>query len=154
MLNLSKESTFLINYYDSLLNSSNKDLKFSPTNNKKSIFLSLQEKIFNNLNYIYNIFNKDFSNIKDFRQLYSHNTREHTTLIQNVYNKHFINNRFIDNKIVDYIKNKPSSLLTYNLLLDNKKIRINFIVYTKISQKHLVNFDKNVKAMLAKIYLI
>ena len=154
MLNLSKESTFLINYYDSLLNSSNKDFKFSPTNNKKSIFLSLQEKIFNNLNYIYNIFNKDFSNIKDFRQIYSHNTREHTTLIQNVYNKHFINNRFIDNKIVDYIKNKPSSLLTYNLLLDNKKIRINFIVYTKISQKQLINFDKNVKAMLAKIYLI
>ena len=79
MLNLSNETTVLINYYDSLLNSSNKDFKFSPTNNKKSIFLSLQEKIFNNLNYIYNIFNKDFSNIKDFRQIYSHNTREHTT---------------------------------------------------------------------------
>jgi hypothetical protein len=154
MLNLSKDSTFLFNYYDELLKKSDKNLLFIPDNKKSSLYIDFQKHIYDILDNIYDILGKDLHTIHNLRTVYDYNTREYKRLIRNVYNKHFSNNPYIDNKIKEYIKNKPGSLITYQLPFKDKTITINLIKYSKISPKQLKNFDNLVKNMMAQIYLI
>ena len=46
MLNLSKESTFLIDYYDEIIKESKGNLLFSQHNKKKSLYNDFQKQIF------------------------------------------------------------------------------------------------------------
>lgn len=154
MLNLSKDSTFLFNYYDELLKKSDKNLLFIPDNKKSSLYIDFQKHIYDILDNIYDILGKDLHTIHNLRTVYDYNTREYKRLIRNVYNKHFSNNPYIDNNIKEYIRNKPGSLITYQLPFKDKTITINLIKYSKISPKQLKNFDNLVKNMMAQIYLI
>jgi len=154
MLNLSKDSTFLFNYYDELLKKSDKNLLFIPDNKKNSLYIDFQKHIYDILDNIYDILGKDLHTIHNLRTVYDNNTREYKRLIRNVYNKHFSNNPYIDNNIKEYIRNKPGSLITYQLPFKDKTITINLIKYSKISPKQLKNFDNLVKNMMAQIYLI
>lgn len=154
MLNLSKDSTFLFNYYDELLKKSDKNLLFIPDNKKISLYIDFQKHIYDILDNIYDILGKDLHTIHNLRTVYDNNTREYKRLIRNVYNKHFSNNPYIDNNIKEYIRNKPGSLITYQLPFKDKTITINLIKYSKISPKQLKNFDNLVKNMMAQIYLI
>ena len=138
MLNLSSESTFLINYYDNLLKVPNNNLIFSLTNSKKtSCYSQLQKTIYDKLDSIYGILEKDLCNIQTFRKIYDNNSREYRSLLQNIYNQHFVKNRYIDDNIKEYIKNKPCSLLSYTLPYKNKYITINLFKYSKISPNYV-----------------
>jgi len=154
MLNLSKDSTILFNYYDELLKNSDKNLLFVPDNRKTSLYIDFQKHIYDILDNIYDILGKDLDTIQNLRTVYDNKTREYKRLIRNVYNKHFTNNQYIDYKIKEYIRNKPGSLITYQLPFKDKTITINLIKYSKITPKQLKNVDKLVKNMMAQIYLI
>ena len=154
MLNLSKDSTILFNYYDEILKNSDKNLLFIPDNKKSSLYIDFQKHIYDILDNIYDILGKDLHAIHTLRKVYDNNTREYKRLIENVYKKHFSNNSYIDNKIKEYIRNKPGSLVIYQLPFKDKTITINLIKYSKISPKQLKHFDKLVKNMMAQIYLI
>ncbi len=153
MLNISSESTFLIDYYDNLLKESNNDFNFSLDNSKKtSLYYQLQKTIYGNLVYIYDLL--DQVDVRNSRKLYDKNSREYRNLLQNIYSQHFVNNRYIDNNIKEYIKNKPCSLLIYTLPYKNTNITINLFKYSKISQNYVKKFDGIVYNMLALIHLI
>lgn len=153
MLNISSESTFLIDYYDNLLKEANNDFNFSLDNSKKtSLYYQLQKTIYGNLVYIYDLL--DQVDVRNSRKLYDKNSREYRNLLQNIYSQHFVNNRYIDNNIKEYIKNKPGSLLIYTLPYKNTIITINLFKYSKISQNYVKKFDGIVYNMLALIHLI
>jgi hypothetical protein len=153
MLNISSESTFLIDYYDNLLKVSNNAFNFSLTNSKKtSLYYQLQKTIYGNLVYIYDLL--DQVDVRNSRKLYDKNSREYRNLLQNIYSQHFVDNRYIDNNIKEYIKNKPCSLLIYTLPFKNTNITINLFKYSKISQNYVKKFDGIVYNMLALIHLI
>ena len=154
MLNLSKESTFLIDYYDEIIKESKGNLLFSQHNKKKSLYNDFQKQIFKLLDNIYELLDTDLQNISNLRRVFSNNTREYKSLIENVYSRHFTNNKYIDIKFKEYIRNKKGSLVIYQLPFKDKTISINLIKYSKISPKLLVNFDDLVKNMMAQIYLI
>ena len=154
MLNLSKESTFLIDYYDELIKKSNGNLLFSQHNKKTSLYIDFQKQIFKLLNSIYDLLDIDLQNISKFRRVFGNNTREYKTLIENVYRRHFNNNQYINVKVKEYIKNKQGSLVIYQLPFKDKTISINLIKYSKISPKLLANFDNLIRNMMAQIYLI
>ena len=154
MLNLSKESTFLIDYYDELIKKSNGNLLFSQHNKKTSLYIDFQKQIFKLLNSIYDLLDIDLQNISKFRRVFGNNTREYKTLIENVYKKHLTNNKYIDVKVKEYIRNKQGSLVIYQLPFKDKTISINLIKYSKISPKLLANFDNLIRNMMAQIYLI
>ena len=154
MLNLSKESTFLIDYYDELIKKSNGNLLFSQHNKKTSLYIDFQKQIFKLLNSIYDLLDIDLQNISKFRRVFGNNTREYKTLIENVYRRHFNNNKYINVKVKEYIKNKQGSLVIYQLPFKDKTISINLIKYSKISPKLLENFDNLIRNMMAQIYLI
>tara|TARA_B100001175_G_C19513980_1_gene645910 strand:- start:4722 stop:6074 length:1353 start_codon:yes stop_codon:yes gene_type:complete len=155
MLNVSSESTFLIDYYDNLLKVSNNAFNFSLDNSKKtSCYSQLQKTVYDKLDSIYDILDKDLCNIQTFRKIYDNNSREYRSLLQNIYNQHFVNNRYIDDNIKEYIKNKPGSLVIYTLPYKNKYITINLFKYSKISPNYVKTLDKIIKNMMAQIYLI
>jgi hypothetical protein len=154
MLNLSKESTFLIDYYDKLIKKSDGNLLFSQHNKKPSLYIDFQKQIFKLLDSIYDLLDSDLQNISNFRRVFSNNTREYETLIENVYKRHFTNNKYIDVKVKEYIKNKQGSVVIYQLPFKDKTISINLIKYSKISRKLLENFDNLIRNMMAQIYLI
>ena len=154
MLNLSKESTFLIDYYDDLIKKSDGNLLFSQHNKKTSLYIDFQKQIFKLLDSIYDLLDTDLQNISKFRRVFGNNTREYKTLIENVYRKHFTNNKYIDVKVKEYIRNKQGSLVIYQLPFKDKTISINLIKYSKISPKLLANFDNLIRNMMAQIYLI
>ncbi len=154
MLNLSEESKYLINYYDKLIKISNKNFLFSGYNKKYIQYDDFQKQIFKLLDNIYNLLNIDLQNISKFRRVFNNNMREYKTLIENVYNKHFINNKYINVKIIDFIRNKQGSLIIYQLPFKNKTISINLVKYSKITPKHLENLDNLIKNMMMQIYLI
>lgn len=154
MLNLSKESTFLIDYYDDLIKKSDGNLLFSQHNKKTSLYIDFQKQIFKLLDSIYDLLDTDLQNISKFRRVFGNNTREYKTLIENVYRRHFTNNKYIDVKVKEYIRNKQGSLVIYQLPFKDKTISINLIKYSKISPKLLANFDNLIRNMMAQIYLI
>lgn len=154
MLNLSKESTFLIDYYDELIEKSNGNLLFSQHNKKTSRYIDFQKQIFKLLDNIYELLDTDLQNIANFRRVFGNNTREYKTLIENSYKKHFINNKYIDIKVKEYIRNKQGSLVIYRVPFKDKTISINIINYSNLSPKVLANFDNLIKNMMAQIYLI
>jgi len=154
MLNLSQESTFLINYYDELLKNSNKNFQFISDNKKNSVYINFHKHLYDLLDNINDILNKDLEKIYNLRTIYNNNTREYKRLIEDIYKNHFTNNPYIDNKIKKYIKNIPGSLIIYELPFKDKTILINIITYSKISPKLLANYDKLVKNMITQIYLI
>ena len=147
MLNLSAESTFLIDYYD-------KKMKLSIPNKKSPELEDLQEHIYEKLDRIYNVINTDLCNIKNFRKIYDKNAREYTELVGNAYKSHFTDNPYIDADMKNFINNKSGTLIVYSLPYKNKMVSINFIEYNKISPSYLSNLDKIVKNMLAQIYLV
>ena len=154
MLNLSKESTFLIDYYDEIIKKSDGNLLFSQHNKKTSLYIDFQKQIFKLLDSIYDLLDSDLQNISNFRRVFGNNTREYKTLIENVYRRHFTNNKYIDVKVKEYIRNKQGSLVIYQLPFKDKTISINLIKYSKISPKLLANFDNLIRNMMAQIYLI
>ncbi len=154
MLNLSKESIFLIDYYDELIKKSYGNLLFSQHNKKTSLYIDFQKQIFKLLDNIYDLLDTDLQNISRFRRVFGNNTREYKTLIDNVYTKHFTNNKYIDIKVKEYIRNKQGSLIIYQLPFKDKTISINLIKYSKISPKLLANFDNLIRNIMAQIYLI
>ena len=105
MLNLSKESTFLIDYYDDLIKKSDENLLFSRHNKKTSLYIDFQKQIFKLLDSIYDLLDTDLQNISNFRRVFGNNTREYKTLIENVYRRHFTNNKYIDVVIYSKIYN-------------------------------------------------
>jgi hypothetical protein len=154
MLNLSSESTFLIDYYDNLLKSPNNKFKLSIPNKKSSALDDLQVHIYGKLGSIYSVLNNDLYNILNFRTIYSKNEREYTKLIGDAYKKHFTNNPYIGTTIKEFIHNKQGTLIVYKLPYKNKIVNINFIEYSTISPSYLSNLDNIVKNMLAQIYLV
>ena len=154
MLNLSKESTFLIDYYDEIIKKSDGNLLFSQHNKKTSLYIDFQKQIFKLLDSIYHLLDTDLQHISNFRRVFGNNTREYKTLIENVYRRHFTNNKYIDVKVKEYIRNKQGSLVIYQLPFKDKTISINLIKYSKISPKLLANFDNLIRNMMAQIYLI
>ncbi len=154
MLNLSKESTFLIEYYDELIKKSEGNLLFSQNNKKGSFYIDFQKQIFKLLDNIYYELDNVLENIAYFRKIFANNTSEYNNLIENTYRRHFINNKYIDIKIKEYIRNKQGSLVSYQLPFKDKTLSINLIKYSKITQKHLLAFDNLIKNMMAQIYLV
>ena len=67
MLNLSKESIFLIDYYDELIKKSYGNLLFSQHNKKTSLYIDFQKQIFKLLDNIYDLLDTDLQNISRFR---------------------------------------------------------------------------------------
>jgi hypothetical protein len=147
MLNISSESSFLIDYYD-------KKLKLNIPNKKSNELENLQKHIYEKLDNIYSFLNKDLYNIHNFRKIYNNDEREYRKLVRNVFKKHFTNNLYIDINIREFIHNTSGTLIIYEIPYNNKIININFIEYSKISQPYLCNLDKIVKNMLVQIYLV
>ena len=154
MLNLSKQSIFLINYYYNLVKRYNKKILFSDNYKKNSFYNNFQKYIFDSLINIYNVLDNDIYYISNLREVYKYNSNIYKNLINNIYNKHFINNYYIDEKIKNYIKNTLAYLIIYKVPFNNKTIIINVITYSKISIKLLEKYDKLVKNMIVQIYLI
>jgi len=154
MFKLSKESRFLINYYDKLIKKSNKNLLF-PINSKKTPnYINFQKQIFKLLHNIYELLDVDFKNINNYRKIFASNTKNYKILIENTIIRHFINNKYIDNDVIEYIKINPGYLVIYHIPFKDKNIVINVINYSKISQKLITNIDNLIKNMIAQIYLI
>ena len=84
----------------------------------------------NTLDNIYELLDTDLQNIANFRRVFGNNTREYKTLIENSYKKHFINNKYIDIKVKEYIRNKQGSLVIYRVPFKDKTISINIINYS------------------------
>lgn len=154
MLNLSKESTFLIEYYDELIKKSEGNLLFSQNNKKGPFYIDFQKQIFKLLDNIYYELDSDLENIANFRKVFANNTSEYNNLIENTYRRHLSNNKYIDIKTKEYIRNKEGSLVIYQLPFKDKTLSINLIKYSIITQKHLLAFDNLIKNMMAQIYLV
>lgn len=154
MLNLSKESIYLIHYYDKLIKNTKNTFLFSQCKKNGAFYKNFQKRIFKLLDNIYNLLDNELQNIADYRRIFNNNTREYKTLIKNIYNNHFINNKYINIKIKEYIRNEYGNLVIYQMPFKNKTISINIIKYSKISTKHVNYFDNLIKNIMAQIYLI
>jgi hypothetical protein len=147
MLNVSHETSFLIDYYD-------KKSKLNILNKKSNELENLQKHIYDKLDNIYNFLNKDLCNINNFRKIYNNDERKYWKFVRNAYKKHFTDNLYIDITIKEFIHNTPGRLVVYKLPYKNRIIKINFIEYSKISESYLSNLDEIVKNMLVQIYLL
>ena len=154
ILNLTKDSKSLIDYYGNLIKKSKGKFIFSQNQNANPKFSKFLSEIFKTLDNIYNIVNTDLNNIQDFRQIYTTNSRERNSLLDMIYDKHLLSNRYVDNNIKSYIKTKNSRLLSYKIPYKSSNININFFIYSGFSQKSVAKYDNFVKHMMALIYLI
>ena len=151
-LELTKESQLLFRYYNYLKIKSKNKFHFSQTSNNNSDFFKLQSNIFNSLNYIYNNLKTKFSySYKKFREIYPAQSAPYKELVEKLYNKHFVSNKYISPEIKNFIKNsKDSSLISYKIPHNSSFININLFIYSNFSR----NYECIITHILALIYLI
>lgn len=165
-LELSPSSKLLITYYDELKKISKKEFVFSQRTGGAA-FLNFQNYIFLKLESIYSSLKKDLCpnlelnlnlNLEKYRTIHDSFTKEYHSLVTNVYNKHFNNNRYITPEIKNYIKSgqktNKNKLLTYTLPYKMSSITINFFVYDKDIKLDIEKYDNKAFHMMAIIQLM
>lgn len=151
MINLTHESNIMIKKYYEISKKLNKNLIIKNNNKKTDVYNSLQKEIFYLLNNIYNKIHKKFLLKHYYRKIYNKNSELNFAHIENTYNNHFKDNRYVDENIKNYIKNNICTLLVYKI--DNPiEIVITFIIYSK--KILLYEYDELVKNILTQIEVI
>ena len=164
---LSEKSKLLMLYYKELEKNLKKYYFFSQNkslqNPKK--YINFQKYIFNKLDNLYKLIIKDLSldinvDLSKFRKFYYSQTSEYKSYVNNIYNSHFNNNKYITQETKKYIKDgqyiRENCLLIYNIPYKQSTINFHFFIYNNvgISQKNISYYDSKVLHMSVLINLI